>query len=436
MRFTLAYQVRNSTLHQAYIDYTKRALAMLRSDVRRDGMPLGRETSWERVDGGGCRRHEAQIPAWEKVVDRCESRLRALEEYKNVVARMAEDRTVSSQINRLFGTRWSAARVETDQFVNYATFAMAKGERPKYRKAAATKLYQEIESFFYSDNIEQEILVPLDGLKLHLRELRLNDHLSLVQMGDEQIRRLLDINVQLGHSFGNYVHDIADCAIRLRYASPKRGEDDPELPYSADSDDRLRFGREASRVVEMLRLAKAGDFWPIGVFQFQRHLSGRSVSYGLTRIPRSAGRINYLILPKDRRGMRQLWRVFDSKAVKERRFLANAIHRFASAMEKDVLEDRLIDLMIAAESLFLNDDHYQGELRYRFSHRIAVFQHKKPSDRTKLFKVLKGIYDARSQILNGTSEELKFVKKDDGTEFTLAEYCDILGEFFAKRSTS
>ena len=124
--------------------------------------------------------------------------------------------------------------------------------------------------------------------------------------------------------------------------------------------------------------------------------------------------------------IRAIWRGYSSKPVRSRRFLVNAIHRFATAMEKDIPEERLIDLMIAAESLFLNDEKYQGELRYRFSHRIALFHQKQKVERKRLFNVLKGIYDIRSQILHGGSEKLKFIKKPDNTFYNLGEYCGIL----------
>ncbi len=60
-----------------------------------------------------------------------------------------------------------------------------------------------------------------------------------------------------------------------------------------------------------------------------------------------------------------------SKAV-----LANAVRRFSFATERERPDDRLVDLMIAAESLFLGGEDNptdRGELRYRLSLRAAFF---------------------------------------------------------------
>jgi hypothetical protein len=56
--------------------------------------------------------------------------------------------------------------------------------------------------------------------------------------------------------------------------------------------------------------------------------------------------------------------------------LANAVRRFSYACERDRPDDRLVDLMIAAESLFLGGESgpgNRGELSYRLSLRAAFF---------------------------------------------------------------
>jgi hypothetical protein len=75
-----------------------------------------------------------------------------------------------------------------------------------------------------------------------------------------------------------------------------------------------------------------------------------------------------------------------------------ALRRFERAIEEHTPEDKFIDLMIAAEALFLHDA--QQELGYRFSQRIAAFL-AAGKDRLVLQRRAKDLYDLRSQLVHG-----------------------------------
>lgn len=74
--------------------------------------------------------------------------------------------------------------------------------------------------------------------------------------------------------------------------------------------------------------------------------------------------------------------------------LDEALRRFNSAYHGE-LEDRLIDQMIAFESLYIADDK---ELRYKLALRTAFLLGKK---RAKTFEDMKKAYDLRGQIVHG-----------------------------------
>jgi len=77
--------------------------------------------------------------------------------------------------------------------------------------------------------------------------------------------------------------------------------------------------------------------------------------------------------------------------------LAEALRRFNSAYHGE-FEDRLIDQMIAFESLYIADDK---ELRYKLALRTAFLLGKK---RAKIFSDMKKAYDLRSQIVHGSKQ--------------------------------
>ena len=65
----------------------------------------------------------------------------------------------------------------------------------------------------------------------------------------------------------------------------------------------------------------------------------------------------------------ELWHLLEEGAAR----FGFSIHRFNIAFDRGLLADRVVDLVIAAESLFLGDLDVQdrGELRFRFALRAA-----------------------------------------------------------------
>jgi hypothetical protein len=98
-------------------------------------------------------------------------------------------------------------------------------------------------------------------------------------------------------------------------------------------------------------------------------------------------------------GFIELWRLLEEGSA----HFGFSIHRFNLAFDRGLLADRIVDLVIAAESLFLSDLNVQdrGELRFRFALRAAKFiEHPNYGERD-IFRVMRHAYDARSAIVHG-----------------------------------
>lgn len=85
--------------------------------------------------------------------------------------------------------------------------------------------------------------------------------------------------------------------------------------------------------------------------------------------------------------------------VKRRHFFGLAIRRFADAQRRAAFEDRIIDLSIAAEALFLTQTG--SELSFRLQTRAAVWLGKDKTERRDVAARFKRLYDARSKIVHG-----------------------------------
>jgi hypothetical protein len=82
-----------------------------------------------------------------------------------------------------------------------------------------------------------------------------------------------------------------------------------------------------------------------------------------------------------------------------------AMRRLSYAAERTRAEDQIVDLMIAAEALFLEggDDPYKSELRYRLSLRAAQFAPSERWGRHDIYRLFREAYDARSKVAHGGS---------------------------------
>jgi hypothetical protein len=81
-----------------------------------------------------------------------------------------------------------------------------------------------------------------------------------------------------------------------------------------------------------------------------------------------------------------------------------ALRRFSFSIERDRAEDRMVDLMIAAEALFLHDiGGERTELGYRLALRAAKFVESATYGPNDLLKLFREAYGARSTIVHGST---------------------------------
>jgi hypothetical protein len=96
----------------------------------------------------------------------------------------------------------------------------------------------------------------------------------------------------------------------------------------------------------------------------------------------------------------ELWHLLEEGAAR----FDFSIHRFNLAFDRALRADRIVDLVIAAESLLLSDlpvDH--GEMRFRFALRAAKFIEHPTYGEHAVYRLMRRAYDIRSAIVHGGS---------------------------------
>lgn len=99
--------------------------------------------------------------------------------------------------------------------------------------------------------------------------------------------------------------------------------------------------------------------------------------------------------------------------------LRTAVRRFGLAMDRALADDQLVDLVIAAEALFLHEmgkPEEKGELTYRLALRAALTATLSGRSAKDTFDLFRSAYNFRSAVVHGGKKSLRHLLKGNATE--------------------
>ena len=197
-----------------------------------------------------------------------------------------------------------------------------------------------------------------------------------------------------------------------------------EAPDSG-AEDPIGAGEWERRVIDALRVFKNGGVHPIATICSTETFAPGGYSFGQKEMPPHIYIEKYELDENEAQDFAEFWkRASHPRVLKGRNFLTLAIRRFSQAGARASSEDKIIDLMICAEALFLTQlGKVEGELRYRLAQRAAFFTEQDPVKRIAAYKFMRSAYDVRSQIVHGTDKPLELPKRLDGVPYSLSEFC-------------
>ena len=323
-------------------------------------------------------------------------------------ARLLHDLTTNEgtqlRLNALVGTRMGAAVLQPEGLVFESVRACVRPiSNLTFNDEAFESYWDRLERQLFDDHRTATYLVPLMGLRYEGEAIQLGEGLHLSRLADDEVIRCLELGIITappgGPLGGFFASRPALCGLRFDWSEPTVvGEIDPGSldtgPHPA------RRGAElATRAIQALRLFRSGGFRPIAHLQFVEFSGGT----GFTLHPGGAIRgTGYELSSSDLEELGALQGALSVQAVVDDPALQNALRRFGFAAERHRPEDALVDLMIAAESLFLNDlDRREGELRFRMSLRAGWLLGIDRPTRLDICRMVRRAYDVRSDIVHG-----------------------------------
>jgi hypothetical protein len=275
------------------------------------------------------------------------------------------------------------------------------------------ELVRGLDIFLRNERFEVEYITPIWNL-ISETPVTIEDGLSIERMTDDDAIFVLQLRGILGDLARHRYYDRVvrrDMCIRRRvrlapvvlqaFPDPK-ARTAPDSQGFAEVDDILStlplVGRGRVRAGPTLRHVITGPLWGI----VSRTLISRR-----TFSPSTVTILEDSSLPEPplrihgggRDVLRRYWTVLhDQPALGT---VGVALRRLRFAAEREIDEDRIVDLMIAAEALFIERSGDYDELRFRISINAAFFLENALSRRRAVFQTVRAGYDVRSQIVHG-----------------------------------
>lgn len=278
--------------------------------------------------------------------------LRALPEYGRCLDLIAGDPVVAVHLNRFVGTSvMGGAHFSAPQLLESIVPPGAYPRDLVFDDGIFKSLYEQFERVLYEDSFRCEAIAPLQGLFIDVPEIKFSDDLEISQLTVEEEKQLhvMEVVRRYGARWTDRLY-----AVRAKSTLPKViVRDQSEIPEEEKARDEAKQSEARARVEELihtLRVFKGGTLHYGGVIQVARswpfggaiNISGKPLEpvYGIYPLNE----------PEDVSGLKKLWDEVQSTGVKNHKFLAVAMRRFSYGCERHRIEDKLIDLMIAAEA--------------------------------------------------------------------------------------
>lgn len=365
--------IQNEKLYESLSALTKKSLEIITKSIEKDLVVIT-ESTWVKQNSDTYVRQDIKRPLWGMILHKAKSEISKTEEFNVVSEVVKSDIIISSQLNILVGTCMERSRLELDNIVfkpmsRFLTDTEIIGFDDSIFKAE----YLKIENSLYSNKIELERITPLCGFFTDTNEILLNDNLAIVKLSESEIIDLLKLGIKIGDSFGpGNIIRIHQFAIKLTYSLPKIVRDN-DIKGSIEAYNPYIKGDQEQKILNALRIFKEGKVYSLGTVTKSKNIFSLGVSYNYVTPSKSFMKNKFQLIENEKDNFFEFWEVYRKTDIPEKHFLSVAIRRFSQSNERESIEDKIIDFLISAEALFLSSGgSFQGELKYRLSHRAAI----------------------------------------------------------------
>jgi len=421
--------MRDNTLREAARSYARAAMDLLPKlceERAPDVFPGVRK--WVRRDESTFVLRDLEEPYWSKCISAHNSQLSSLKEHEQLIATFRTDPEIAAQVGTAVGTPIHLLGVNAGQMASHLLRSVAgKSGQLRFEDIPFDEVFSQFDADLRRTKFDFVLLAPLWNLKLASTPIQLSPSVEIAQMSDLEIARCLEMGLFPGPLIGGDVRLSACPAVHVHYSVPKQVGGSVTIEQLNNALDAHQDREEVVRtVLHAMRLFKSGRVAVPGnvVFCELWRLAGGTCS---TAPDISiAYRKQYELTEHETEEFREFW--VDVQRAAKSRFVAAAMRRFGFAGERRRPDDRLIDMMIAAESFFLSGvgaPADRGELTFRMALRFAFFAEFPSYSRRDLFIQMRNAYRVRSAIVHGGTPDENDIRSKDG-KVTLQQFVDLI----------
>jgi len=336
---------------------------------------------------------------------------RELPEYQRSIDELEAGAVISAHLQKKiaiagFGYRPLKATDLLEELVQ----PISAGKRPVFDEHLFNHAYTVFEDGFYFPTVECEAIAPVQGwfLSGELQErsrnsplLKISDDLEISQLSEEEERavHLMELVRRYGPRWTDRLY-----AIRAKYQRTKvlmRNDEElsPEQERSAE-DEFVRINDRIEAVLQTLRVFRQGRIRQGGIYHRVNSwlVSGimRTVSKPLDDPLANLNPMYLLETEQDLNDLKEFWQTVQRAKAQGHGFLDVAMRRFAEGNERHRVEDRIIDLMIAAEALSQSSSsRTKGAVIAKY-----VAAHGVDADKNKVQEHMQETYRLRNSIVH------------------------------------
>ena len=419
-----------SPLREAARAYVRRAVELLATRCdERPAEPFGLR-EWVRRDPDSFALQDRMEPYWSHCLRSCETALRSLNEYTELVRAMGRDGAAAAHMDAVVGTGFGGIRVTSERITDtLLTKVIHLVGRLAFDDEVFQSVFTALEYELGRTEVTFTVVAPLFGLRAAAVPLPLTPDAETDRLTDSEIAFCLSMNLlpPLGTHHGIALVRGFEHGVRTRFSLPKRvGSGDFPDDGKQASAAMQRVADFVEQVLQALRTFKPGRISVPGVLRYtnQWPLDGFRGASHPTLGPGTWSN-EYLMSDEECRGFGAFWPVFVRAAARN---AATAFRRFSYAFDRSRPDDRLVDLMIAAESLFLTDagaTEDRGELKYRLALRAAFFIETPDYSKREVFEHMRRAYLVRSSIVHGGLVKPAQLRSPKGAQVSLDDFVGI-----------
>lgn len=247
------------------------------------------------------------------------------------------------------------------------------------------KQYLKFEEEFYSDPYAMVALIPLDGFSSNVKgPIKIDDDTRIKKITKKEKERLLS-------PYGMHTCIFSDpldieWVLEIKYIRPK----------TSAMNDGLGMER-LKRIIGGMRIFKKGNFG-INTIYRKNQFTNQNQSTSFPNFPKFYGSSKYVIDKTELKSFKKFMKTFISLKINGK--LENAIDRFNYGYEREKIEDKYIDYMIALEVLYSKGNESTSVICLR----ATRFLENEIRKREETYKNIKSLFKERGGLLHANKK--------------------------------